>query len=292
MTDSQETPPSGQISWSHNLASLHPKLYAEIRAYYFAPERTMMLWLLILGMILPLTLAINRTFPAAGADYYVAIYDLVIGLIFGAGAVAAYRIRDYKLLDRISWSMLIIVIPALFYLRYSATLGTGRSDYMSIASFLDLIIVFGIYAVLSLSPLMKLASSALYIAGVVMMYSSQIELFPGQWQGLVAVLLGYIFVSLIGFGNVTLIAKSRFLAFQSLAHEKFLNSELTDALDRVKTLSGMLPICANCKKVRDDQGYWEQIEHYITEHSEAEFTHGICPDCARELYPEIDFSDS
>ncbi len=64
--------------------------------------------------------------------------------------------------------------------------------------------------------------------------------------------------------------------------------ELREALARVKTLSGFLPICASCKKIRDDQGYWRQIEAYIRDHSEAEFSHCICPDCARKLYPELE----
>jgi PAS domain S-box-containing protein len=63
--------------------------------------------------------------------------------------------------------------------------------------------------------------------------------------------------------------------------------ELQVALQKVKTLSGLLPICASCKNIRDDQGYWKQIEVYIRDHSEAEFTHGICPGCARKLYPEL-----
>lgn len=62
--------------------------------------------------------------------------------------------------------------------------------------------------------------------------------------------------------------------------------ELRNALAQVKTLSGLLPICAACKRIRDDNGYWRQIEAYIGEHSEAEFSHGICPECARRLYPE------
>lgn len=62
--------------------------------------------------------------------------------------------------------------------------------------------------------------------------------------------------------------------------------ELQNALAQVKTLSGLLPICAACKRIRDDNGYWQQIEAYIGEHSEAEFSHGICPECARRLYPE------
>jgi hypothetical protein len=64
-------------------------------------------------------------------------------------------------------------------------------------------------------------------------------------------------------------------------------SELRKALVRVKTLSGLLPICASCKKVRDDQGYWNQIEAYIEAYSEAQFSHGICPECAEKLYPEF-----
>lgn len=60
-----------------------------------------------------------------------------------------------------------------------------------------------------------------------------------------------------------------------------------EALGQVKKLSGMLPICSSCKKIRDDSGYWRQVEEYVRDHSEAEFTHSICPDCLRRLYPEI-----
>lgn len=63
--------------------------------------------------------------------------------------------------------------------------------------------------------------------------------------------------------------------------------KLQEAVSQVKVLSGFLPICASCKKIRDDKGYWNQIESYIRKHSEAEFSHGICPDCAAKLYPEI-----
>ena len=63
--------------------------------------------------------------------------------------------------------------------------------------------------------------------------------------------------------------------------------ELKDALNEVKTLSRLLPICAKCKRIRDDKGYWNQIESYIRDHSDVQFTHGICPECSRELYPEL-----
>lgn len=63
--------------------------------------------------------------------------------------------------------------------------------------------------------------------------------------------------------------------------------ELQEALSKVKKLSGFLPICASCKRIRDDQGYWNQIEAYISEHSEIDFSHGICPECAQKLYKNL-----
>ena len=63
--------------------------------------------------------------------------------------------------------------------------------------------------------------------------------------------------------------------------------ELEKALSRIKTLRGLIPICASCKKIRDDQGYWNKLEAYIESHSEAEFSHGICPECLKRLYPNM-----
>ncbi|MBN1894911.1 hypothetical protein JW906_10470, partial [bacterium] len=65
------------------------------------------------------------------------------------------------------------------------------------------------------------------------------------------------------------------------------NRELRDALDRVQTLSGLLPICASCKKIRDDQGYWHQVEEYIRDHSDVRFSHGLCPSCLKKFDSEI-----
>jgi PAS domain S-box-containing protein len=64
-------------------------------------------------------------------------------------------------------------------------------------------------------------------------------------------------------------------------------ADLQEAVRKVRTLTGLLPICSSCKKIRDDKGYWNQIESYIRAHSDAEFSHGICPECSRKLYPEL-----
>jgi hypothetical protein len=71
---------------------------------------------------------------------------------------------------------------------------------------------------------------------------------------------------------------------------KVLEKEVEERTSQVRTMSGLLPICASCKKIRDDQGYWQQVEKYVGEHSEAVFSHSICPDCIEKLYPE--YADS
>jgi len=74
------------------------------------------------------------------------------------------------------------------------------------------------------------------------------------------------------------------------AREKLI-SDLQKALAELKTLSGLLPICSHCKNIRDDQGYWEQLEGYIQKHSDAKFSHGICPECAKKYYPDYNLYD-
>ena len=64
--------------------------------------------------------------------------------------------------------------------------------------------------------------------------------------------------------------------------------ELKATLAEVKTLQGIIPICAGCKKIRDDKGFWSQVESYIQKHSEATFSHGMCPDCLKKYYPELE----
>jgi AmiR/NasT family two-component response regulator len=79
------------------------------------------------------------------------------------------------------------------------------------------------------------------------------------------------------------IARAR---FDDLMELRRVNQELLRALTAVKQLSGLLPICSQCKRIRDGYGAWQQLEQYIQDHSGAEFTHGICPDCSRDIYPK------
>lgn len=109
---------------------------------------------------------------------------------------------------------------------------------------------------------------ALYIEGKIADY-----MYASSFHGLTTV----IFFS----GNILLILGLVAMNFQRMEYD------LLTALEEVKTLQGIIPICSSCKKIRDDQGIWNQIEAYISTHSEAEFSHGICPECVKKLYPEI-----
>ncbi|XUW99373.1 MAG: hypothetical protein TUN42_05595 [Dehalogenimonas sp.] len=81
------------------------------------------------------------------------------------------------------------------------------------------------------------------------------------------------------------LTRSNLALEKDIVERRKVEGELREALAQVKMLTGLLPICANCKKIRDDNGYWSSVEKYISTHSEAEFTHGICPECLEKLYP-------
>lgn len=77
----------------------------------------------------------------------------------------------------------------------------------------------------------------------------------------------------------------RMVELQATLAEKI--GELQRALNEIKTLRGIVPICASCKKIRNDAGFWQQVDVYVRDHSEAEFSHGLCPECMKRLYPEF-----
>ena len=88
------------------------------------------------------------------------------------------------------------------------------------------------------------------------------------------------------------------LAFEDVTERKRMEDallqekeRLQEALNEIKKLSGLLPICSVCKNIRDDKGYWNQIESYISDHSEAVFNHSLCAECAKKLYPDLDIND-
>jgi len=89
-------------------------------------------------------------------------------------------------------------------------------------------------------------------------------------------------------GRVYIVSTGRDISDRKRAEQvrEGLIAELRESMAKIKTLSGLIPICASCKRIRDDRGFWSQIEHFIRANSDAEFSHGICPECVSRLYPD------
>jgi len=136
-------------------------------------------------------------------------------------------------------------------------------------------------ALLSLRSDKKFSLPVAVVAGIVWVFLDYehrvlyngMRLWPDVWNGMIR-------VGMFSFFALILSRIKR-----DIMNEIQLNKELQAALDEVKQLSGLLPICAWCKRIRDEEGNWEPVETYITVHSDADFTHGICPDCARRYHP-------
>jgi hypothetical protein len=111
--------------------------------------------------------------------------------------------------------------------------------------------------------------------------SYSFELAPHFYQTYWFLALIILLIAGAGFGAY------RLRVWQLLQREKELKKSIDEALAKIRILGGLIPICANCKKIRDDKGYWDHLEGYIQTHSEAKFSHGICPDCAKKIYPGL-----
>ncbi len=108
-----------------------------------------------------------------------------------------------------------------------------------------------------------------------------------QWNvDEILILTAYLSIALLFFSMLRW--RDAITSGEELRHR---NQELEATLHEVRHLRGILPICASCKKIRDDKGYWHQVELYIRDHSEAEFSHGICPECMAKLYPNLTRND-
>jgi MASE6 len=126
----------------------------------------------------------------------------------------------------------------------------------------------------------------MFLAVILVLFPSLVGTYTYDVYHMTGFFGSFVLIMGIGYGIETnrhlyslLLAKER----DSLSLE---TERLKEALDRIKTLNGMLPICSYCKKIRDDEGYWQQVESYIHDHTDAELTHGICPECSKKYYAD------
>jgi hypothetical protein len=181
------------------------------------------------------------------------------------------------------WTLSLWAFAIAFHLLFISYYRPG--DYATIIAY-DLIIIVGMYLANPI-PLRLQAPPALFLTlGSTILW---LALKPLPWTPLenAATLSAYVVANFVGV--VTSISKDRLRRelFVRLSEEKSLKEELEESMKEVKSLSGLLPICASCKSIRDDQGYWQAVEIYIRDRSEAEFSHGICDHCLRKEHPEV-----
>ncbi len=244
---------------------------------------------------------------------------LVVGavLILASHAVdrvAAGGAAPAALLLRVMWCALLLLTAralrrggplAIAVIRFAAPFGSA-------AIFLGLILVTGrsaspvfsfIYVLVMMLPLLLfdalpygLASSALALVGswVIVLQDGAGGAALWGWVHIGAAALALGWVLALAFAHSLRIEQDATAERQAaldrlqraLGENQQLVGELQEALVRVKTLSGLLPICSFCKKIRNDEGYWEQLEGYVSAHSEARFSHSFCPECMQVQYPE------
>lgn len=203
--------------------------------------------------------------------------DFAMGVILVASAIGIFKFDADRTVYTLGLNLLNLAIL------YNVSLGAGSQ------SALHWLFISPLLAFFFLEKPEALVSIALFFAIVVLLLA-----FPGIFdtfdygisKGL-RFLVSLIFVAIIAYGLET--SRSEFSKRLKRSNEALhaQKMKLEKALSEIKIMSGMLPICASCKKIRDDQGYWNQIEAYIEDHSDAELSHSICPDCARKWYPDF-----
>jgi hypothetical protein len=203
--------------------------------------------------------------------------------VFAATLVALVllsRIQSHRNADRLVTSWCLAVCALNFFINW-----TRPPDYIQ-HSVLDVLILMTMYFLFPLPlPRQALAPLVFTSGNLVIIYAFKNPMGPIQANVL---WVSYILANALGIFTAERLQRYRLGYFDVLHEERALRRELEEASNNLKTLRGMLPICAHCKKVRDDQGYWTQIEQYIRARSEAEFSHGICPECFAEHYEDLE----
>lgn len=206
------------------------------------------------------------------------VIDILMAVILIFSAVGIFKFNSDRLVYCIGLNLLNLAIL------YNVSIGAGGMIALFWLYPLPLIIFF------FLERTEAVVSVILFfcIAIILLVYPSLFVTFDYGLDMGFRFLLSLLFITIIAYGLES--SRYRFSILLKRSNSKLISQKenLEVALSKIKTLSGMLPICSHCKKIRDDKGYWSQVESYIREHTDAEFSHGICPECMKKHYPEYD----
>jgi hypothetical protein len=180
------------------------------------------------------------------------------------------------------WGMLL-----LMGLVYGNTL--LPADYTTHVAW-DVFLALAVYAVLPL-PLERqvIVASIITVGDIVLFWQHKVLDGPAALSDLV---IAFVCANLVGIFASWEFQRWRRREFQALRRESDARIDLERAWLEIKTLRGIITVCANCRKVRTDEGLWQQVEAYVRDHSDADFSHGLCPECAKTLYPDLSEGDA
>lgn len=200
---------------------------------------------------------------------------VAIVLVAAVYSIALGRIRDVRVMDAFSLLMMIAVVFSSLW----ANAYRPKDFYTHVGA--DVVILIGIYLVIPIAQSLRLGGAAAYSCGLAYLYF--VYKTPPDAMTETSAAVSLVIANLMGFlicFRHAYVQRSQFTAYKN---ERAARQALEEARSEIRSLSGLIPICANCKSVRNDEGFWEQVESYVRDRSEAEFSHSLCPKCA-ELY--------
>lgn len=244
--------------------------------------------LLLLAIVLPanaLWLVSDYLVSASGPSFRVMAGVRAAIILCGLlSLVISFRTRSPKIFLGTVLLTAAAAAGGIFYFDL-----TRPNDYLGHYT-IDIIVIVAIYLIAPMPVRWKLACAAVYSGAVLAVYALYKETaHRGLYNFNVA--LSICIANAMGYFASRDLAIRRRREFHLFHRESEARRQLQHALDNIKTLSGLVPICAACKKIRDDRGYWKHVEAYLAEHSEVAFTHGLCPDCSSSYRAELKPAD-
>ena len=243
--------------------------------------------------IIALPLSLMRIFSTG--MHFNHIIHLILGVVILSGFFLRKKLSDIWLI--VSILGIFIVLSISSFLQYSVV---SAGFYFAGAAIFVAGLCLGVWggvicAVFFMATTIIIAH--MWVAGYLVFPVDvrQYILLPSVWGTLAIsfiITTAVFFVSATGFLSdfnklVDTIEKQKQKIEEKTKDLSMANKDLKEAMTQVKTLHGLLPICARCKKIRNDKGYWQQVEDYVARRTHAEFTHSLCPECVRELYPDL-----
>jgi hypothetical protein len=245
-------------------------------------QRRARLVILLALVLVPFFAAMDVFFLGLTFHSYVILFIRTV--IIAVCAFLLYWLRQPRTPRELDRVFLIWEIMASVAVVYQAC--SRPASYTSHAVLNVLYVIF-MYAIVPL-PLRLQCICPLFVTAGVLFLGNWVNPWPDT-PTLVVTSAALLIANIVGFEMSREVHRSRRRQFLALRHETEARLNLQLAMAQIKTLHGILPICSHCQRIWNDAGFWQQMELYVRDHTNVEFSHGLCPTCARQHYPEIDW---